>query len=158
MCLRLQTCAVEIYKRKHIYARSLVAKFDIDETSRCFKVTIDPDMIQVYTAGWTSIDWEQRQQLRGKPLALWHEYYASYAAPLPVKVETLRALSGSRTAAVRKFRQLLRAALNELKAIGAIEAWEIDVNDLVHVYRGKAITDSQRRHLGRTKASRSRQQ
>ena len=156
--LRLQTCAVEIYKRKHIYARSLVAKFDIDETSRCFKVTIDPDMMQVYTAGWTSIDWEERQQLRGKPLALWlHGYYASHAAPLPVKVETLRALSGSRTAAVRKFRQLLRAALNELKAIGAIEAWEIDVNDLVHVYRGKAITDSQRRHLSRPKASRSRQ-
>ena len=71
--LRLQTCAVEIYKRKHIYARSLVAKFDIDETSRCFKVTIDPDMIQVYTAGWTSIDWEQRQQLRQAPcpVAAW---------------------------------------------------------------------------------------
>lgn len=156
--LRLQTCAVEIYKNKHIYSRSLVTKFDIDEVTRRFKIAIDPDMMEVYTAGWTGIDWDQRQQLRGKPLALWlHGYYASHAAPLPLKVDTLRTLSGSRTAELWKFRQLLKAALKEIEAIGAIEAWEIDSNDLVHVYRGKAISDSQRRHLTRPKARRSRQ-
>jgi len=102
--LRLRTCTVEIYKDRHIYARGLVEKFDIDEATRRFKVAIDPDMMAVYTAGWTGIDWDKRQQLRGKPLALWlYGYYASHAAPLPVKVDTLRMLSGSRTAELWKF-------------------------------------------------------
>lgn len=31
---------------------------------------------------WTQIDWEQRQRLRGKPLASWlHSFYASHAEP-----------------------------------------------------------------------------
>jgi len=39
-------------------------------------------MLLVYTAGWTGIDWDQRQKLRGKPLALWlHGYYASHRVP-----------------------------------------------------------------------------
>jgi TrfA protein len=78
-------------------------------------------------------------------------YYATHAKPLPVKVETLRNLSGSKTAALFKFRQQLRQALDELKAISAIAAWQIDDADLVTVDRGNAITASQRRHLTRRK-------
>jgi hypothetical protein len=111
----------------------------------------------IAAAGWTAIDWQQRQELRGKPLALWlHGYYATHAKPLPVKVETLRNLSGSKTAALFKFRQQLRKALGELKAIGAIASWQIDAADLVTVDRGDAITASQRRHLTRARPCRKR--
>jgi hypothetical protein len=153
--LRLSSCTVEFYKAKKIYGRGMVATYNIDETSRRYMVTIDPDTAMLYAAGWTAIDWQQRQQLRGKPLALWlHGYYATHAKPLPVKVETLRALSGSKAAALFKFRQQLRKALDELKAIDAIESWEIDDADLVTVHRGDAITESQRRHLTRAKPHR----
>jgi hypothetical protein len=153
--LRLSSCTVEFYKAKKIYGRGMVATYNIDETSRRYMVTIDPDTAMLYAAGWTAIDWQQRQQLRGKPLALWlHGYYATHAKPLPVKVETLRALSGSKAAALFKFRQQLRKALGELKAIDAIESWEIDDADLVTVHRGDAITESQRRHLTRAKPRR----
>jgi hypothetical protein len=156
--VRLATCGVEIYRNRHIYGRGMIAKYDIDEVSRAYKVTIDPDMMAVYTAGWTAIDWEQRQQLRGKPLALWlHGYYASHAAPVPVKVDTLRQLCGSKAKALRSFRQQLGEALRELKVDGvkAIEDWNIDkLTDLVHVDRGMAISDSQKRHLTRPKRAR----
>jgi hypothetical protein len=75
---------------------------------------------------------------------------------LPVKVETLRNLSGSKTAALFKFRQQLRKALGELKAIGAIASLQIDAADLVTVDRGDAITASQRRHLTRARPRRKR--
>ena len=154
---RLVACAVEIRRGSKVFTGSLLSSCARDEATGVYKMTLDPDMIKLYgSADWTGIEWEQRQQLRSKPLALWlHGYYASHAAPLPVKVETLRMLSGSRTAELWKFRQLLRAALGELETIGAIEAWEIDDNDLVHISRGKGITDSQRRHLTRPQGSRS---
>ena len=155
---RLVACAVEIRRGTKVFTGSLLSSCARDEATGVYKMTLDPDMIKLYgSADWTGIEWEQRQQLRSKPLALWlHGYYASHAAPLPMKVETLRMLSGSRTAELWKFRQLLRTALDELETIGAIEAWEIDDNDLVHISRGKSITDSQRRHLTRVKGSWSR--
>jgi hypothetical protein len=48
----------------------LIASYDIDEHTRLYRVCVDPDMAKLYAAGWTAIDWQQRQQLRGKPLAL----------------------------------------------------------------------------------------
>jgi hypothetical protein len=150
---RLQACVVEITRHRKIYGRSLVTQFDIDDVTRRFRVAIDPDMLLVYTAGWTSIDWDQRQKLRGKPLALWlHGYYASHAAPVPVKVETLRDLSGTKNAQLPGFRRQLRKAHKDLEAVGAIEAWEIDPQtDLVIAKRGGAITASQRRYLSKKK-------
>jgi hypothetical protein len=127
------------------------------EAAKIREVSIDPDTATLYAAGWTAINWQQRQALRRKPLALWlHGYYATHAKPLPLKVDTLRSLSGSKTNALRKYRQQLRKALNELKAIGAIASWQIDAADLVIVDRGDAITKSQRHHLSHAKPRRKR--
>ena len=99
------------------------------------------------TAGtqWTQIDWQQRQQLRGKPLALWlHGFYASHAAPYPLTVAYLHKLSGSQTKQLRKFKQNLTKALRDLEALGAIKAFEIR-DDLVHVWT--IPSPSQQKHL-----------
>ena len=67
----------------------------------------------------------------------------------------MRELCGSKAAELKRFRQSLRAALEDLTANGDIEGWTIDpASDLVNVTRGKAITDSQRRHLSKLKARR----
>ena len=150
---RLQATSVQMSNTKKLYSRSFIEEFDVDEDSNLYKIKINPDLAKLYAAGWTGIYWEQRQLLRGKPLALWlHGFYSSHAAPFPYKVETLRELCGSRTAELFKFRQHLRRALDDLKAGGVIAAWQIDpVTDLVNVDRGAAITDSQRRHLTKPK-------
>jgi TrfA protein len=154
---RLTACEVRIERRGFIHGRGLIIAHDTDTKTRLYKVSIDPDTATLYAAGWTAINWQQRQALRRKPLALWlHGYYATHAKPLPLKVDTLRSLSGSKTNALRKYRQQLRKAFNELKAIGAIASWQIDAADLVIVDRGDAITKSQRRHLSHAKPRRKR--
>jgi hypothetical protein len=146
--LRLSSCTVEFCKQKQIYGRGMITAYNIDKETCCYKIIIDPDMAKLYAAGWSAIDWQQRQALRRKPLALWlHGYYATHAKPWPVKVNTLRSLSGSKTKTLYHFHSALRQALNELKAIGAIAPWQIDPTDLVTVDRGDAITASQRCHL-----------
>ena len=94
---------------------------------------------------WTQLDWEQRLLLRGKPLALWlHGFYASHASPYPLTVTYLHKLSGSQTKQLRYFKKNLKQALEELAAVGAIQAFEIR-GELVHVRT--VPSRSQQRHL-----------
>jgi hypothetical protein len=150
---RLLSCSVEITNGRKIVGTKFIGGYEIDEITREFKLTIDPKMAKLYSAGWSVIDWEQRQKLRGKPLPLWlHGDLASHAQPFPRKVETLHRLCGSTNKDLKRFRQLLKNALDDLKECGAVADWKIDPeNDLVTVDRGTAITDSQHRHLAKPK-------
>ena len=107
---------------------------------------INPKLAAFYgRSQWTQIDWEQRQRLRGKPLALWlHGFYASHAAPYLLTVAYLHKLSGSRTKQLKHFKQNLVRALRDLEAVGAIQAFEIR-DELVHVRT--VPSKSQQKHL-----------
>ncbi len=151
------TVSLKNPKAKLEYIGHLVDNAAQDEESRYWVFKLNPDLRPLFgTANHTLINWPQRLALRGKDLARWLQLYlASHAAPFPVKVATLRELSGSRTAALKRFREALRAALQDLADNGDVAEWSIDPqSDLVNVTRGAAITDSQRRHLARPKTRR----
>jgi hypothetical protein len=142
---RLVACAVEIRNGKKVFTGSLLSSCIRDETTGAYKLTLDPETIRLYGGeNWTGIEWEQRQTLRGKPLALWlHGFYSSHAQPYPLKVETLRELSGSATKEPRKFKQNLKAAFADLESTTGIKG-TIDGN-LVTVERKP--TPAQVRHI-----------
>jgi hypothetical protein len=100
----------------------------------------------------TLIDWDKRRALKGKDLARWVQLYmATHAKPYPVKVDTLRQLSGSRAKALRNFRAQLRLALDDLIVNEDIVDWRIEMpDDLVFVDREKAASKSQWRRLDRS--------
>ncbi len=131
------------------YIGHLVDNAFKDDVTRRWRYRFNPDLRALYGPhAYTLIDWEQRITLRGKDLARWlHLYLVGHAAPFPVKVAKLRQLSGSRTKELKNFRGKLRLALKDLKDASIIDDWMIDKNDLVHVARGNAISDSQKRHL-----------
>lgn len=145
--MRLVGGVVEITwtKEKKAFAGTLVSSYFRDDTTDRYVVKFNPDMLPLYEAGHTLIDWSERKALGRNNLAKWlHGHYASHAKPFPYKVETLRDMSGS-AAAVKTFKQKLKLALDALKAIGAIVNWSIDEDDLVHVVRSPS--GSQRKHL-----------
>ncbi|CAK0743668.1 hypothetical protein CCP2SC5_1220007 [Azospirillaceae bacterium] len=151
---RLVGCAIEIRNGSKVFTGSLLSSCVKNVKTGEYELTLDPKMIVLYSANtWTGIEWEQRQSLRGKPLALWlHGYFSSHAAPFPVKVATLRELSGSETKDIFGFRRKLKGALDELVAIGALDSWKIDAKtDLVTVDRGAAVTASQKRLLDKSR-------
>ena len=107
-------------------------------------------MIKLYGAqDWSSIEWKQRQALKGKPLALWlHGFYSSHAYPFQLKTDTLRQLSGSRTQEKRRFKAALKKAFAELeKAAGYKATFD---GDLVTVER--PLTPSQILHARKKRA------
>jgi len=132
-------------KAKKTFAGNFISSFVRDDEIDRYVITFSPKMAQLYEAGNTLIDWEQRLALGRNNLAKWLQgHYATHAKPYPYKVETLRDLSGS-TTTVKAFKQSLKKALDVLKAIGAILNWSIDEDDLVHVVRSPS--GSQRKHL-----------
>ena len=148
---RLAACCVEVKYGRFTYGGSLLEFYRDDETGRYY-LEINPKMKAIYDAGYTLTDWEERAELRGKPLALWlHGYFATHADPFPVKVETLHRLSGSANKEMRSFKQQLKAALADMQAIGAIEDYVIE-GELVRVER--TPSPSQQRHLSKPRPRR----
>lgn len=140
--------------KREVFGHHLIAKAEQDERTSHWIYRLDPDLHALYgNMTHTLIDWDKRISLKGKDLARWLQLYvASHAKPYPVKVATLRELSGSRTKALKNFRDKLRLALADLVNNGDIEKWEIQMpKDLLFVDRGAAISNSQRRHLTRNK-------
>ena len=143
---RLTGAVVRISDGRWTYFGTLIEGGARDEETGQYVVDINPKLAKFYgRSQWTQIDWEQRQQLRGKPLALWlHGFYASHAAPYPLTVAYLHKLSGSQTKQLKHFKQNLAEALRDLEAAGAIKAFEIR-DELVHVRT--VPSKSQQKHL-----------
>jgi hypothetical protein len=142
---RLVACAVEIRHGKRVFTGSLISSFVRDEETRLYKITLDPDTLKLFgSCDWSSIEWAERLALKGKPLALWlHGYIASHADLHPVKVETLRNLSGSRAVNIRNFKIASKKAFADLEKVSGISAAFDD--DLVLIKKNP--TASQARHL-----------
>lgn len=85
-----------------------------------YTVDISRDLAKVLSGNHWCVDWEIRKRLQNKPLALWLQTYFSRFKK-PVTVAQLHALSGS-TSSLKKFRQNLGMALDELHAVGGYSA------------------------------------
>ena len=143
---RLAGAVVELTHDGRTYGGTLLEFYRDEDTGRTV-LEINPKLAPFFgPTRWTQIDWEQRQRLRAKPLALWlHGFYASHAAPHALSVEYLHKLSGSQTKQVWKFKQNLTQALEELVGVGAIKSFEIQEDELVYVRT--VPSQSQRKHL-----------
>ena len=123
------------------YQGALVRKFtwkspDSDEPLTKWRVWLEPEIVSMFgPTQYTQLWWEQRLRLKTNLSKYLHSYYATHESPFPMKVATIRALSGSRTARLTDFRKLLRTALDELVRESFLDAWEIMKGDLVSVIR-----------------------
>lgn len=116
---RLVACAVEIRCGTKVFTGSLLHTCIRDECTGLYKLRLDPETVKLYgSTDWTALEWAQRAALSRKPLALWlHGFYATHATPHPMKMETLRELSGSSNKEIRDFKRKLKAALNDLEKV-----------------------------------------
>ncbi len=144
---RLMSSGVEITHGRYTYGGSLL-EFAYDDKEEIYVLRLNQKILSLYKAGWTAIEWETRQKLRRKPLALWlHGYLSSDAENFDTKVETLHRLSGSKTKELRKFKQNLKIALADLEVATGERMCGAISGDLVQFKR--LPTSSQGRHLAK---------
>ncbi len=140
---RLKANALEITTEVHLaysietitYTGSLIDEFYYNEQEQSYFLKINPRLAALFNTGWTQLQWEQRLRLKTN-LAKWlHGFYASHRDPFSIKVSTLKHLCGSDCNRLVDFRRNLRFAMNDLMDSGAIDGWEIDTEDKVHVQK-----------------------
>ena len=137
---RLTACAVEITTGRKTFGGPLIEGFERDEVTGEQVLYLSPRLAELFEDGdFTRIDWEIRRDL-GMDLAKWlHGYIASHRAttqnPHRLGLKRLRELCGSETDELRKFRQQVRDAMQELQAAGVVTAWRITPGDALEVVR-----------------------
>lgn len=145
---RLMGCGLEVTDKntKKTYGDSLLRYYRNEITGR-YVIQFNPRFKTLFDEGWTAIDWEQRKQLKNKPLAQWlHGFISSHAKIYPMKIETFRELSGSNTKEIRYFNKALKKALSCLKAINTINVFYFEKG---LVYIDHTSTLSQQKHLSK---------
>jgi len=147
---RLRANAVRMKQGRYSFIGGLVDEAYKDEETQEWVIVLNPKLRALYGIDqFTQIEWAVRHALDGHQLAQWlHGFYASHAAPYPIKVETLHKLCGSETVRMDHFREKLRKALGKVAEVSAMhgETFSYEIRgDLVHVE--KQASRSQRRHL-----------
>ncbi len=139
--VRLTACAVEVKCEGKEYMGSLIEETAKETTTKHYVIRLNRKLINLFGENqFTAIDWQQRIQLRRKPLAMFlHAFYSSHAVPFPMKLETLRQISGSRSKQPADFKRKIKAALNGLVKIGFLIRYEIE-GDIVTVQRMFALS------------------
>ncbi len=127
---RLIACAIEVTHEGKSYTGNMIEGSRKDEVNKVYSLRLNRDLICLYgDTQYTAIDWDQRLELRRKPLAQFlHGYYSSHCHPYPVKIETLSQLSGSRNRQLSDFKRKCKSALDTLVAIGFLLSYKIDGN------------------------------
>lgn len=134
--LRLTACAVEVTHEGKTYFGPLIMSGAKDELTRHYGVELNKGIIRLFGDNqWTALDWQQRQALRGQPLAqALHAFYSSHREPFAVKLATLQAYTGSRNKQMASFKRQVRAALDDLVSVGFLASYEFE-GSLVRVRR-----------------------
>lgn len=137
--LRLNACVVSIsYTTKagqRHYNGNMVFEHTRDEKQQLV-IQLNPRIAALFDrSSWSTLQLEQRHQLKRQPLAQWlHGYLSSHARPFPIKVETLRTLSGSNAKHLRQFRAELRGAMEKVEEVTGW-AWNVDASDKLIVMK-----------------------
>jgi len=124
---RLTDSTVDLELDGWTYTGHLVEAFAWDKDRLQYKLRLNPELADLFADQVTHLDWDSRRQLK-MDLAKWLDGYvrshrATKAAPHRIGIERLRALCGSELARLRRFRELVRKAMGELRSSGAVASW-----------------------------------
>ena len=149
---RLRANAVEVRQGGHTYIGGLIARAAKDEETHEWVIELDAGLRSLFAGDqFTQVQWAVRRELDAQPLAQWlHGFYASHAAPYPMRVDTLHRLCGSEANELWKFAQTLRKALEAVAEASAAhgEGFDYAIRD-GRVAVEKQARGSQRRHLAK---------
>jgi hypothetical protein len=141
--IKFNTARYSGFYKGYIFSILAIADKNGGETEGNIVFSIPAEFVRVFMASrdYTKISMSKRLALKGpgSQLAKWlHSYLYSHHAPFPVKVETIKKLSGSHIKELRDFRMKLKHALELLKQNNDILEWKIEAGtDLVHIIRNQ---------------------
>lgn len=135
---RLVANAMTVKQGHYTYIGSLIRFAAHDESTKEWVIELDEKLLPLFASDqFTQVQWAVRKALGQRQLAKWlHGFYSSHKKPYPLKIDTLYKLCGSRTGNKARFAQMLREALEAIRAASHANggAFDYEIHDqLVHV-------------------------
>lgn len=137
--VRLSSATLDIEQGEALFKGTLISTARRLSAGDVWRIRVNPDLAALFEAGgYGSVNIGVRTALQRKPLAKWLDaYYSSQPAAHPLRVETVRRLSGSKSKDLRSFKQTLGKALRAVeaarKAHGLAFTWQFDQGGLLKV-------------------------
>lgn len=130
---RIRFTDIEISDGRFMYCGSLLHEYYQDKIKGDNCLIINDKIIDCFeNSSWTAINHALRLVLRGKQLTQWlYGFYSSHFKPFPIKIETLKLISGSNSQ-TKEFRRMIKKSLAELSSVTGWSC-EIDEKDKVIV-------------------------
>jgi TrfA protein len=134
--LRMTACVLTVTDGKMTFSDRIIDRFSIDEETKQYRVTLGRHAIKLFGENeWTALEEAQRRLLVKKPLASFlHGYYSSHENPVPVSIEFLMNISGSKNTQKAGFKRYIKQALDELVKNGFLKSYSLEA-DMVKVVR-----------------------
>jgi hypothetical protein len=127
--VRMQACGVNLRIDGFEYQGSLIREFAFDHQIDRWIIEINPRLAKLFddSGATTLLPLKERRQLK-TDIAKWLEGYvrshkATKRKPHRIRIETLRDLCGSQVKRIRKFREGLTRAMDELTSASVVDAW-----------------------------------
>ncbi|MBI3657336.1 MAG: TrfA family protein [Acidobacteria bacterium] len=142
---RLTACSVDMTDGRKRYFGSLLEGGSKDELTKHYTIRVNPEFAALFKHSWSSLDHEQRKQLRGSPTAqALHAYYSSHASPGAHEFETLAGIAGVNNSNKRMLKTQIIKAHALMQETGFLKGYEITGSTL----RAQVNhTPSQNRHI-----------
>jgi len=130
---RMRFTDIEISDGRFMYCGSLLHEYYQDKIKGDNCLIINDKIIDCFeSSSWTAINHALRLALRGKQLTQWlYGFYSSHFKPFPIKIETLKLISGSNSE-TKEFRRMIKKSLAELSSVTGWSC-KIDEKDKVIV-------------------------
>ena len=121
---RLQTCGVSLTIGDYEYQGSLVEKFAQDKKTGRYFLILNSDLVGLFQTGYTKMHLQNRLKLKTNFAKWLQAYILSHKNPHQIGLERLKNLCGSETKSLRKFRQQIGNAMDELEKHNVLHSWE----------------------------------
>jgi hypothetical protein len=134
--IRMTACTLTVTNGKATFSDRIIDKFYIDEETKRYRIILGRHAIKLFGENdWTALEEKQRRLLVKKPLASFlHGYYSSHENPLPVSIDFLMNISGSKNTQKAGFKRYIKKALDELVKNGFLKCYDFE-GDMVKVVR-----------------------
>jgi len=134
---RLVATAITVKAGRYTYIGSLIHDAVKDDETGHIALNINHKMLELFGAGTTHLEFQQRQAL-ASDLSKWLHCYAlshasSYRKPHLIGLDKLQVLCGSQSD-IRNFRRLIKRSMGELKAQKIVAGWTLE-NDILKLWK-----------------------
>lgn len=126
---RLKRAEISVVSDRYKYLGNLVSEVEKNDANGTIAFVMNNKLASV-NGDYTAIDLQRKVSIKSL-IGKWaHDFYSSHAFTIPMKLDTIKSLTGSKLEKA-KFKSQLKIAMEEIKNAGVVNSYRFDGDTLI---------------------------